>query len=457
MNMYLNRLLSELTAVAYSEHDGYRSNSAQYGVETFYTTKKTKKKIVEPQNFVTPEFSRHAKRPVFSVAREIVGNNNTATIIQQLESCGLSGCGGAAFPVVVKWKAALESAGPRYLIINGQEGELDTFKDYMLMKKYPQTVVEGAVIAALALGVDEVIFAINSAYGECLANIGAAVDEVLLALPELNRISFRVISGPEPDLYVCGEETALIEFLENRRGEPQIKPPFPLHSGYKGRPTVVQNVETISWIPLMMKSPELYSRQAKPKLLQLSGAVNKPGIYETAMGASLHDLMEMAGGKTRGSCIQAIEVGGMAGGLLPPRFMMSSLDHEIMARHGAMIGTGTVRFLDEDTNIVDVVLQAMEFFRNESCGRCTPCRVGTHELLRIADILTWRVLADDERKWLDDIAQTMVNASSCGLGKAAPSILVSLLRYWNIEKGRTYLKNHDTKQPDSATDMLTIN
>lgn len=457
MKMYLNRLLSNVTAVASSGSDRYGNNSAQYGVETFYATNKPQKKIAEPQNFVAPQFSRYAKGSSFSVAQEIVRNNNTATIIPQLESCGLSGCGGAAFPVVVKWKAALESPGPRYLIINGQEGEPDTFKDYMLMKKYPQTVVEGAVIAALALGVDEIIFAINSAYRECLANIEAAVDEALLALPELKRISFRVISGPEPDLYVCGEETALIEFLENRRGEPQLKPPFPFQSGYKGRPTVVQNVETVAWIPLMMKDPELFSGLAKPKLLQLDGAVNKPGIYEARIGTSLHDLMEMAGGKTGDSCMQAIEVGGMAGGLLPPNFMMLSLEHEVMARHGAMVGTGSVRFLDEDTNIVNVVLQAMAFFRNETCGRCTPCRVGTHELLRIADILTWRVLADDERKWLDDITRTMVNTSTCGLGKAAPGILVSLLRYWNVENGQAYLKKRDLTKSVSANDMLTIN
>jgi len=136
---------------------------------------------------------------------------------------------------------------------------------------------------------------------------------------------------------------------------------------------------------------------------------------------------------------------------------MLSLEHEVMARHGAMVGTGSVRFLDEYTNIVDVVLQAMEFFRNETCGRCTPCRVGTHELLRIADILTWRVLAGDERKWLDDIAQTMLNSSSCGLGKAAPGILVSLLRYWNIKKGQAYLKKRYLTQSVSANDMLTIN
>jgi NADH-quinone oxidoreductase subunit F len=248
------------------------------------------------------------------------------------------------------------------------------------------------------------------------------------------------VSGPKPDLYICGEETALIEFLENRRGEPQLKPPYPFQSGYRGQPTIIQNVETIAWIPLLMENPELFREQGNLKLVHIVGAVDNPGIYEVRIGSSLSGLLKVAGGLSSGARLQAIEVGGLAGGLLPPHYLSLALEHKEMARHGAMLGTGSVNFLSLDINLIDVALRAMEFFRNESCGRCTPCRVGTYELLRITCIMIERRLAESEKKWLEDITHTMVNTSSCGLGKSAPSVLVSLLRYWNVENGGAMLK-----------------
>jgi NADH:ubiquinone oxidoreductase subunit F (NADH-binding) len=251
------------------------------------------------------------------------------------------------------------------------------------------------------------------------------------------------VSGPKPDLYVCGEETALIEFLENRRGEPQLKPPYPFQSGYRGQPTVIQNVETLAWIPLVMANPRLFAEQGYIKLVHLFGAVHKPGIYEVRIGSSLRDLLETAGGLNDGSSVQAIEVGGVAGGLLPPDRMALPLEHEVMTHWGAMVGTGSVRFLDRNTNLVEEALHAMEFFRDESCGRCTPCRVGTQELVRIAESMTKGSANDEELEWFDDLAQTMTNTSTCGLGKGAPTMLLSLLRYWNIENGQAQLKENN--------------
>lgn len=434
------RYLGKILDVAVGTDDTAEKNT-QSSVDTFYSSNKPEKEICEPQNFVATQFSLHFAKPVFSIVKRIVRKDRVGDIVSTLEASGLRGCGGAHFPVAVKWKAALEHPDPRYLIINGQEGEPYTFKDYMIMKYFPHIVVEGVVLAALALGVNEVIIAINSGYEECIKNITGALQDVVSEMPKLDDITFRVVSGPKPDLYICGEETALIEFLENRRGEPQLKPPYPFQSGYKGQPTIIQNVETIAWIPLLMENPELFQEQGLLKLVHIFGAVDNPGIYEVRIGSTLNGLLRVAGGLSSGSCLQAIEVGGVVGGLLPPHYLSLALEHKEMALHGAMLGTGSVNFLDLDINLIEMALQAMESFRNESCGRCTPCRVGTYELSRIARIMIKRALTESEKEWFKDIAHTMVNTSSCGLGKSAPSVLVSLLRYWNVENGAATLKD----------------
>jgi len=417
------------------------NDSDRYGVSSFYNSTKLEKEIVEPEHFEAPSFSAYQTLADFSVIKDVVDNDKCASIIPTIKQSGLSGCGGANFPVTVKWQAALKKNGPRYLIVNGQEGELYTFKDYMLMKNHANTVVEGAALAALAIDASEVIIAINSGYQHCINQIKIAVDELLLTIPALKSMNFRVVGGPKPDLYICGEETALIEFLENRRGEPQIKPPFPFESGYKGQPTIVQNVETIAWLPLLMKNTDLFANNGHLKLVHIYGAVKNPGIYQVTVGTSLKELMKLAGGLLPGSELNAIEVGGLAGGLLPPEYINKALTHAKMTECGAMVGTGSVNFLDQDICLIDVALRAMEFFRNESCGRCTPCRVGTHELLRVADIMVERNLSVDEYQWFEKVTRTMINTSTCGLGKGAPSILVSLLRYWHVKDGQTRLKD----------------
>ncbi len=430
------------------------NDSDRHGVNSFYNSTKLEKEIVEPKYVEAPAFSAYQELDSFSIIKDVVKHNKVASIIPSIEQSGLRGCGGANFPVTVKWQAAMKNAGPRYLIVNGQEGELYTFKDYMLMKDHARIVVEGAALAALAIDASEVIIAINSGYQRCINQVKKAVDELLVTLPSLKSMNFRVVGGPKPDLYICGEETALIEFLENRRGEPQIKPPFPFQSGYKGQPTVVQNVETIAWLPLLMKNKALFIDDGHLKLVHIYGAVKNPGIYQVVIGTSLKELMNLAGGLSENSELNAIEVGGLAGGLLPPKYIDKALTHAQMTECGAMVGTGSVNFLDQDICLIDVALRAMEFFKNESCGRCTPCRVGTHELLRVADIMTERNLSADEYQWFEKVTRTMVNTSTCGLGKGAPSILVSLLRYWHVEDGQTRLKGQNIESQDVENHLI---
>jgi NADH:ubiquinone oxidoreductase subunit F (NADH-binding) len=411
-----------------------------FSVASFYQHDKPGKAINPPRNFVAPQFHEYARQPRFSTVAGIIEGRRQDAILSILERSGLRGRGGANFPVAGKWRAALEHPGPRYLIVNGQEGEPFTFKDYRLMTEFPDIVVEGVIIAALALNVKEVIFTINSAYTECIEKIDAAMADAWAALPALANLPFRVVSGPKPDLYVCGEETALIEFLEHHRGEPQPKPPFPFQAGYKGRPTVIQNVETLAWVPLAIADPSRFAAQPQLLLCHLFGAVEQPGIYQVSMGSPLQELLNRAGGLTPGSRLQAIEVGGLAGGLLPPGSIDLPLEQDAMTRKGAMVGTGSVRFIDQHHNLVDEALQAMEFFRAESCGRCTPCRVGTQELVRLAELMAAGSANDEDLDWFHDIAHTMRNTSTCGLGKGAPGLLSSLLRYWRVEQGQARLK-----------------
>ncbi len=422
-------------------HDaGYES--VRYGVDTFYTRDKPQKEIMAPAHVVTPRLDAYSRGEPFAALRGILAAGARDDILSALQASGLRGCGGAGFAVASKWRAALSHPGPRYLIVNGQEGERYTFKDYCLMKRHGPLVVEGAAIAALALDAAELIIVVNSAYRQCLEAIREAVSRLRRDLFGRFEPRIRVLSGPEPDLYICGEETALIEYLEGRRGEAQMRPPFPHQQGYRDRPTVVQNVETLSWIPLLIAQPGLLDPQGPLKLLTLSGAVRRPGVYEMPLGVPIRALLEQAGGLTEGASLQAIEVGGMAGGFLPPDYMELPMEHGTMARCGASIGTGSVRFLDQHADLIRETLEAAVFFREENCGRCTPCRVGTQELSRIAAQLSRGAPLDDEH-WVKAIGETLCHASLCGLGRRAPSLLLSLIRYWDIECGRVLPKRHD--------------
>lgn len=405
--------------------------SIQYGVESFYRNGKPSKKIIRPERVEAPSFEKYGMGEPFRHLRRMLNEENSNQIISCLEASGLTGCGGAHFPVATKWKAALENTGPRYLVVNGLEGEPYTFKDYYLMNNYASILLEGALLAALAVKAKEALIVINSAYKQCLEKVGQAVIE-LKKLVEFLPVKITVIAGPDPDLYICGEESALIQFLEGKRGEPQLRPPFPFQQGYQGCPTIIQNAETISWIPLLMDNPDLFQQQGNIKLVNIWGDVRQSGIYEVTIGTSLAALLEKAGGLTEGSRLLAMEVGGLAGGLLPPQLIDLPLEHKAIREAGGMVGTGSVRFLNQKNDLIAEVKNAMTFFQDECCGRCTPCRVGTQQLVKITEYLDKETVnADaDIREYSMDMAQLMMDTSICGLGKGAPMQLLSLLRYW---------------------------
>ena len=358
--------------------------------------------------------------PAESVRRALA---DPTAAMDAVRAAGVGGCGGAGYPTADKWAAALRHPAPRRLVVNAQEGEPETLKDRYLLQHHPARVAAGAAVAALVLGVERVDAVVDPAFprgAEALAAAWRALSATS-PLPEL-------VIHRGPGLYVCGEETALIEFLSGRRGEPQPRPPYPTERGLDGRPTVVHNPETLAWASLAVERGPAASRAASAhRLVTLRGAVRRPGVYEVPLGTPLGQILALGGGLRSGATLGGFAVGGPSGGLLPPSFADVTLDAAALDAVGACLGTATVEVLSADGCVVREALRAACFFREASCGRCTPCRAGTVELERL-----WGDLARGaplERGALDAVVQAL-RASSCGLGTAAATRVVSVLRHW---------------------------
>ena len=345
-----------------------------------------------------------------------------AAALEAVRASAVGGCGGAGYPASEKWSAALRHPGPRVLVVNAQEGEPATLKDRYLMEHHPERVVAGAAVAAAAIGADRVHLVGDPAFPRGTRAVVRAWEALDAAVGGPSP-TLEVHDGP--GLYVCGEETALIAFLEGRRGEPEPRPPYPTERGLHGQPTVVHNVETLAWVSLAL-APAVAARAAAHRLVTLSGAVRRPGVYEVPLGMPLVDLVRLAGGLPSGARLAAYAVGGPSGGLLPPGCGDVPLEAAALEAVGARLGTASVEILPEGRCVMRAALEATCFLRDASCGRCTPCRVGTVELAR-----TWAEIARGAPKaaLIDDL-QTALQASICGLGTAAATRVASVLRHW---------------------------
>ncbi len=360
-------------------------------------------------------------------------------VIEEVTASGLVGRGGAAFPTGRKWAAvAAQPAQPHYLVCNADESEPGTFKDRVLMEGDPFAVVEAMAIEAFAVGAQKAYLYIRGEYPLAEARIQGAIaasrDAGLLG--DLD-IELRRGAGA----YICGEETALFESIEGKRGEPRNKPPFPVEVGLFGKPTAVNNVETLVNV-LQIVDREGGAAAFKaigtdgstgPKLFCVSGNVARPGVYEVEFGVTLGELIELAGGVTRGRALKAILLGGAAGVFVGPEALDTPLTFEATRAIGATLGSGVVMVFDETADMVGALTRIARFFRDESCGQCVPCRVGTvrqEELL--ARLASGSAAAhgkrDDELALLREIGQAMRDASICGLGQTASSAIESALR-----------------------------
>jgi NADH-quinone oxidoreductase subunit F len=364
-------------------------------------------------------------------------------VIAEVTASKLMGRGGAAFPTGRKWAAvAAQPAQPHYLVCNADESEPGTFKDRVLLEGDPFAIVEAMTIAAFATGASHGYLYIRGEYPDAAARVRHAIDaarEAGLLGADIagSGFAFDIELRRGAGAYICGEETALFESIEGKRGEPRNKPPFPVEVGLFGKPTVVNNVETLANIPLILEmGGETYASigtegSTGPRLFCLSGHVERPGVYEVEFGATLRDLIELAGGVSGGRDIRAILLGGAAGVFVGPDSLDMPLTFEATRAAGATLGSGVIMVFDESVDLVDTLRRIAQFFRDESCGQCVPCRVGSvrqEELLaRLAAGSTVRS-RDEELVLLRDIGQAMRDASICGLGQTASSAIESALR-----------------------------
>jgi len=363
--------------------------------------------------------------------------------VQAITASGLRGRGGAAFPTGIKWKTVLDqNAAQKYVTCNADEGDSGTFSDRMLMEGDPFTLIEGMTIAGIAVGASQGFIYLRAEYPHAHRALKTAIAAAYQArylgadvAGSAKRFDLEVRLGA--GAYICGEETSMLESLEGKRGEVRVRPPLPAIKGLFGQPTIVNNVVTLSTVPwILVHGAEAYanfgvgkSRGTLP--IQLAGNVKRGGLIERAFGLTLRELLyDYGGGTASGRPIRAVQIGGPLGAYVPPSQFDTLVDYEALSAVGALLGHGGIVVFDDTVDMARMARYAMEFCAIESCGKCTPCRIGSTRGMEVID----RILAgtDGERNLalLEELCDTMVQGSLCGLGGMAPFPVQSALKYF---------------------------
>ncbi|NOY63002.1 MAG: NADH-quinone oxidoreductase subunit NuoF [Gammaproteobacteria bacterium] len=368
------------------------------------------------------------------------------TIISELKTSALRGRGGAGFPTGLKWSFMPRNApGTKYIVCNSDEGEPGTFKDRDILRYNPHAVIEGMAIAAYAIGATAGYNYIRGEFWEPYERFDNALQEARAVGLLGNNIKgsgldFDIHAHLGAGAYICGEETALIESIEGKKGQPRFKPPFPASYGLYGRPTTINNTETLASVPMILKNGgQWFLDLGKPnnggtKIFSVSGHVNKPGNYEVAMGTPFSELLELAGGMRHGNKLKAVIPGGSSTPILPGEQMMNvTMDYDSIAKAGSMLGAGSVIVMDESTCMVRVLARIAHFYYEESCGQCTPCREGTGWLARIVHRIEHGGGKTEDLDKLVDVAEKIEWRTICALGDAAAMPVVSFVKHFRDE------------------------
>ena len=370
------------------------------------------------------------------LARLLDGSRSRESVLGELDASGLRGLGGAGFPIARKWRIVAQQAGPRLMVVNADEGEPGTFKDRHCLETAPHRMLEGMLIAASVVGCDACYVYLRDEY----AGVRAMLERELAALrrdpPARGHALAQVHLRRGAGAYICGEESALIESVEGKRGMPRLRPPYVAEVGLFGRPTLAHNVETLHWLPDILERGAAWfaghGRRGRHGLraFSVSGRVRSPGVKLAPAGISVRELIdEFCDGMLPGHELYAFLPGGASGGILPASLAGEPLDFDTLQPHGAFIGSAAVIVLSRHDRAVDAARNLMAFFRDESCGQCTPCRVGTAKAVREIASGDWNDAL------LRELSTTMMDASICGLGQAAPNPVLSVLRYFAHELG----------------------
>jgi formate dehydrogenase len=379
-------------------------------------------------------YDEYKKAGGYQLALQVAaGLKDHESVIQVLESSGLRGLGGAGFPAGRKWRIVRSQPGPRLMAVNIDEGEPGTFKDRTCLEADPHRFLEGVLIAASVVGCEAVYIYLRDEYHEARILLAEELAALKLNPPcALPHIELRRGAGA----YICGEESAMIESIEGKRGEPRLRPPYIAEVGLFGRPTLEHNCETLFWVrELIEQGADSYASQGRHgrkglRRFSVSGRVKHPGVKLAPAGITLRELVdEYCGGMAEGHTMYAYLPGGASGGILPARLADVPLDFDTLQPHGCFIGSAAVMVLGQHDSAREAALNVMRFFAHESCGQCTPCRVGTDKAAQLMTAAFW------DAETLQDLAQVMGDASICGLGQAAPNPIRCVLDYFPHEVG----------------------
>ena len=359
------------------------------------------------------------------------GMQNTEAVMKAMEDSGLRGLGGAGFPAGRKWRIVSEQAAPRLMAVNIDEGEPGTFKDRTYLEHDPHRFLEGMLVAAHVVGIDAIYIYLRDEYHACRQVLETELQKLKAnSAIHLPMIELRRGAGA----YICGEESAMIESLEGKRGEPRMRPPYIAQVGLFGRPTLEHNFETLYWVrDIVQKGPEWFSgfgRHGRKGLrsFSVSGRVKKPGVKLAPAGITMAELIEeYCGGMQDGHDFYAYLPGGASGGILPASLSDIPLDFDTLQAYGCFIGSAAVIVLGHQDSARNAALNMMNFFAHESCGQCTPCRVGTEKAVQLMQAAVW------DNATLEDLNQVMADASICGLGQAAPNPVRCIQKYFPQE------------------------
>ena len=411
----------------------------------------------------------YESRGGYQALRKILGSNGEAgltpdQVVADVKASGLRGRGGAGFPTGLKWSfMPRQFPGQKYLVCNSDEGEPGTFKDREIMQYNPHSVIEGMAIAAYAMGIS---VGYNYIHGEIFATyqrFEEALDEARAAGFLGDKIlgssfNFQLHASHGFGAYICGEETALLESLEGKKGQPRFKPPFPASFGLYGKPTTINNTETFAAVPWIIRNGgAAYLACGKPnnggtKIYSVSGDVELPGNYEVPMGTPFSKLLELAGGVRKGRTLKAVIPGGSSSPVLPASIMMEcTMDYDSIAKAGSMLGSGAVIVLDDSRCMVESLKRLSYFYMHESCGQCTPCREGTGWLWRVVDRIHTGLGRQSDLDLLNSVADNIQGRTICALGDAAAMPVRAMVKHYRHEFEAMILKNtSQTAAPDGV-------
>lgn len=382
----------------------------------------------------------------YEALAKVLTQNNPDAVIEEIEKSGLRGRGGGGFPTGRKWRfTAANRGGKSYVVCNGDEGDPGAFMDRSVMEGDPHKLLEGMAIAGFAIGADEAYIYVRAEYPLAIKRLKIAIQQAeergYLGKNIMGTdFSFDIHIKEGAGAFVCGEETALIASIEGERGMPRPKPPFPANKGLFGRPTLINNVETLANVPpIILNGAEWFSsfgteKSKGTKTFALTGEVNNTGLIEVPMGTTLREIVfDIGGGIRNGKKFKAVQIGGPSGGCLTEEHLDLPMDYDNLIKAGAMVGSGGLVVMNEDTCIVEVARFFMHFTQNESCGKCVPCREGTKNMLKILEKIVRGQGTMKDLDTLEELALAVKEGSLCGLGKTAPNPVLSTLKYFKDE------------------------